>query len=132
MSASQYVDRVAEGECHILFLRRRGAPDRSLVTLQLERKKICQAQGIQPAADHGPGAQVPGAVGAGRRGYSDCGVGNYMQAGISALVAGLPAAICPLHQNRQLLQSTATVGWQNGLPERRNILHESYQHWKAV
>ena len=36
-----------------------------------------------------------------------------------------------LHQNRQLLQVTATVGWQNGLL-KENILHESYQHWKAV
>ena len=42
----QYVDRVAGGECHILFLRRRGAPDRSLVTLQLSGKQICQAQGF--------------------------------------------------------------------------------------
>lgn len=41
----QYIDRVAEGECHILFLRRRGAPERSLVTLQLSGKQICQAQG---------------------------------------------------------------------------------------
>lgn len=35
-----------EGDCHILFLRRRGAPDRSLVTLQLSGKQICQAQGF--------------------------------------------------------------------------------------
>lgn len=41
----QYIDRVAEGECHILFLRRRGDPERSLVTLQLSGKQICQAQG---------------------------------------------------------------------------------------
>lgn len=41
----QYIDRVAEGECHILFLRRYGTPDRSLVTLQLSGKQICQAQG---------------------------------------------------------------------------------------
>ncbi len=41
----QYIDRVAEGECHILFLRRRGTPERSLVTLQLSGKQICQAQG---------------------------------------------------------------------------------------
>ena len=42
----QYIDRVAGGDCHILFLRRRGAPDRSLVTLQLSGKQICQAQGF--------------------------------------------------------------------------------------
>ena len=59
-----------------------------------ERKTDLPGAGIQPAADHGPGAQVPGAVGQGE-GYSDCGVGNYMQAGISTLVAGLHAAICP-------------------------------------
>lgn len=41
----QYIDRVAEGECHILFLRRRVTPDRPLVTLQLSGKQICQAQG---------------------------------------------------------------------------------------
>lgn len=41
-----YIERVAEGECHILFLRRRGAPERSLVTLQLSGKRICQAQGF--------------------------------------------------------------------------------------
>ena len=41
-----YIERGAEGECHILFLRRRGAPERSLVTLQLSGKQICQAQGF--------------------------------------------------------------------------------------
>ena len=40
-----YIDRVARGECHILFLRRREAPERSLVTLQLSGRQICQAQG---------------------------------------------------------------------------------------
>lgn len=40
-----YIDRVASGECHILFLRRRNAPEQSLVTLQLSGKSICQAQG---------------------------------------------------------------------------------------
>ena len=42
----QYIERVAGGECHILFLRRRGTPERSLVTLQLSGKQICQAQGF--------------------------------------------------------------------------------------
>lgn len=41
-----YIDRVANGECHILFLRRRAEPDRSLVTLQLSGRRICQAQGM--------------------------------------------------------------------------------------
>ena len=41
-----YIDRVANGECHILFLRRRAEPGRSLVTLQLSGRQICQAQGM--------------------------------------------------------------------------------------
>ena len=41
-----YIDRVASGECHILFLRRKLTPDQSLVTLQLTGKRICQAQGM--------------------------------------------------------------------------------------
>lgn len=41
-----YIDRVAAGECHILFLRRRSAPEQSLVTLQLSGQRICQAQGM--------------------------------------------------------------------------------------
>lgn len=41
-----YIDRVANGECHILFLRRRAEPDRPLVTLQLSGRQICQAQGM--------------------------------------------------------------------------------------
>lgn len=40
-----YIDLVASGQCHILFLRRRTAPDQSLVTLQLSGNSICQAQG---------------------------------------------------------------------------------------
>lgn len=42
----QYIDRVANGECHILFLRYRDIPEESLVTLQLSGKQICQAQGM--------------------------------------------------------------------------------------
>ena len=41
-----YIDRVASGECHILFLRRRSTPEQSLVTLQLSGTRICQAQGV--------------------------------------------------------------------------------------
>ena len=41
-----YIDRVASGECYILFLRRRNAPEQSLVTLQLIGRRICQAQGM--------------------------------------------------------------------------------------
>ena len=49
---------------------------------------------------------------------------------VSALVACL-RQFDLLHQHRQLLQVTATFEWQNGL-RKENILHESYQHWKAV
>lgn len=42
----QYIERVANGECHILFLRYRDIPEESLVTLQLSGKQICQAQGM--------------------------------------------------------------------------------------
>lgn len=45
-----YIDLVASGSCHILFLRRRNAPDQSLVTLQLSGRKICQAQGANRRA----------------------------------------------------------------------------------
>ena len=41
-----YISRVAAGECHILFLRRKHTPDQSLVTLQLSGQSICQAQGM--------------------------------------------------------------------------------------
>ena len=41
-----YISRVASGDCHILFLRRKHAPDQSLVTLQLSGQSICQAQGL--------------------------------------------------------------------------------------
>lgn len=40
-----YISRVAEGECHILFLRYSATPNESLVTLQLSGDCICQAQG---------------------------------------------------------------------------------------
>ena len=40
-----YISRVAEGECHILFLRKAKTPERSLVTLQLSGNCIVQAQG---------------------------------------------------------------------------------------
>lgn len=40
-----YISRVAEGECYILFLRYTATPDTSLVTLQLSGGCICQAQG---------------------------------------------------------------------------------------
>ena len=40
-----YVDRIINNECHILFLRKTQTPDESLVTLQLCRGRINQAEG---------------------------------------------------------------------------------------
>ncbi len=40
-----YIGRVANGECHILFLRYTATPNVSLVTVQLSGKTVCQAQG---------------------------------------------------------------------------------------
>lgn len=40
-----YISRVAAGECHILFLRRKNTPEESLVTFQLTGTSIVQAQG---------------------------------------------------------------------------------------
>jgi len=45
-----YINRVAEGECHILFLRKTISPERPLVTLQLCGDSICQAQGLSRRA----------------------------------------------------------------------------------
>ena len=40
-----YIDRIINGDCHILFLRKTRTPDDSLVTLQLCRGRINQAEG---------------------------------------------------------------------------------------
>lgn len=40
---SSYVQRVIDGQCHILFLRRKDNPDRSLVTIEVRNNKIVQA-----------------------------------------------------------------------------------------
>lgn len=40
-----YVDRIINGDCHILFLRKSGFTDQSLVTLQLCKGRINQAEG---------------------------------------------------------------------------------------
>ena len=45
-----YIGRVSSGECHILFLRKSRNPEQSLVTLQLNNKCICQAQGLNRRA----------------------------------------------------------------------------------
>jgi len=40
-----YADRVIQGECSILFLRKTVVPSEPLVTLQLSGQNLCQAQG---------------------------------------------------------------------------------------
>ena len=40
-----YIDRIINGDCHILFLRKTRTPDQSLVTLQLCSGRINQAEG---------------------------------------------------------------------------------------
>lgn len=41
---ASYIDRVIDGECHILFLRKRGSKDESLVTIEVRNNKIVQAK----------------------------------------------------------------------------------------
>ena len=40
---SSYVQKVIDGQCHILFLRRKDSPDKSLVTIEVRNNKIVQA-----------------------------------------------------------------------------------------
>lgn len=40
---SSYVQKVIDGQCHILFLRRKDNPDKSLVTIEVRNNKIVQA-----------------------------------------------------------------------------------------
>lgn len=40
---SSYVQRVIDGQCHILFLRYKDSPDKSLVTIEVSNGKIVQA-----------------------------------------------------------------------------------------
>lgn len=42
-----YVDRIINGQCHILFLRKKRTPDQSLVTLQLCNNRVNQAEGFK-------------------------------------------------------------------------------------
>lgn len=41
---SSYIDRVLDGKCHIMFLRKKSAPDESLVTLEIRNNRIVQAK----------------------------------------------------------------------------------------
>lgn len=40
---ASYIDRVIDGECHIMFLRRVKEPDKSLVTIEIQNGRIVQA-----------------------------------------------------------------------------------------
>lgn len=40
---SSYIERVIDGRCHILFLRKKDEPDKSLVTIEVKNGKIVQA-----------------------------------------------------------------------------------------
>lgn len=41
---ASYIYRVIDGQCHIMFLRKRDNPDKSLVTLEIRNNKIVQAK----------------------------------------------------------------------------------------
>lgn len=41
---ASYIDRVIDGECHILFLRKKNKPDDSLVTIEVRNNRIVQAR----------------------------------------------------------------------------------------
>jgi len=40
-----YAERIINGECYVLFLRKTASPSESLVTFQVSGKKLCQAEG---------------------------------------------------------------------------------------
>ena len=40
---ASYIDRVIDGKCHIMFLRRAKEPDKSLVTIEIQNGRIVQA-----------------------------------------------------------------------------------------
>ena len=41
---ASYIDKVIDGECHILFLRKKNKPDESLVTIEVKNDRIVQAK----------------------------------------------------------------------------------------
>lgn len=41
---ASYIDKVIDGECHILFLRKKDNPEKSLVTIEVRNNKIVQAE----------------------------------------------------------------------------------------
>ena len=41
---SSYIDKVIDGQCHILFLRKKDKPDESLITIEVRDNRIVQAR----------------------------------------------------------------------------------------
>ena len=41
---ASYIDKVIDGQCHILFLRKKNKPDESLVTIEVRNNHIVQAR----------------------------------------------------------------------------------------
>jgi hypothetical protein len=41
---ASYIDKVIDGQCHLMFLRKKDSPDQSLVTLEIVNNKIVQAR----------------------------------------------------------------------------------------
>lgn len=41
---SSYIDKVIDGDCHILFLRKKNKPEESLVTIEVRNNRIVQAK----------------------------------------------------------------------------------------
>ena len=41
---ASYIDQVINGECHIMFLRKKDSPEKSLVTIEIRDNKIIQAR----------------------------------------------------------------------------------------
>ena len=41
---ASYIDKVIDGECHILFLRKKNKPDDSLVTIEVRNNRVVQAR----------------------------------------------------------------------------------------
>lgn len=42
---SSYIDKVIDGKCHIVFLRKKNEPEKSLVTLEIRHNEVVQSRG---------------------------------------------------------------------------------------
>ena len=41
---ASYIDRVIDGNCHVMFLRKKDNPEKSLVTIEIRHNRIVQAK----------------------------------------------------------------------------------------